>query len=171
MPSAGPAIASPSSTEFQTIDAWRDMLSRVASLDLTTHSLNLAQMVDWVSESASNTAFQVEDEGAPVQVMGMLEAAGQHFDHLWIMGLHDEALPAAANLNPFVPTALQRQHNLPHCSAARELDFASTLMTRLLAERAGCGPELSGTRGRSNARAESSGSWRRVAECERDGRG
>jgi ATP-dependent helicase/nuclease subunit B len=127
-----PGDRSQSSAEFQTIDAWRELLSRVASLDLTTHPLNFGEMVDWLHESASNTHFQVEDEGAPVQVMGMLEAAGQHFDHLWIMGLHDEALPAATNLNPFVPTALQRQHNLPHCSAARELDFASTLMTRLL---------------------------------------
>jgi len=127
-----PGDRPPSSTEFQTIDAWRDLLSRVASLDLTTDPLNLAQMVDCMRESASNTHFQVEDEGAPVQVMGMLEASGLHFDHLWIMGLHDEALPTAANLNPFVPTALQRQHNMPHCSAARELDFSGTLMTRLL---------------------------------------
>jgi probable DNA repair protein len=48
------------------------------------------------------------------------------------MGLRDEALPAAANPNPFIPSALQRQHNLPHCSSARELEFASTLMQRLL---------------------------------------
>ena len=49
------------------------------------------------------------------------------------MGLHDEALPAPANPNPFLPTSLQRQHRLPHSSAERELEFASTLMDRLLA--------------------------------------
>ncbi len=65
--------------------------------------------------------------------MGMLEAAGLGFDHLWIMGLHDEALPAAANPNPFLPTSLQRQYRLPHSSAERELEFASTLIDRLLA--------------------------------------
>jgi probable DNA repair protein len=75
----------------------------------------------------------VEDEGAPVQVMGMLEAAGLRFDHLWIMGLHDEALPAPANPNPFLPVCLQRQHRLPHSSSERELEFASKLMDRLLA--------------------------------------
>jgi len=74
-----------------------------------------------------------EDEGAPVQVMGMLEAAGLRFDHLWIMGLHDEALPAPANPNPFLPTSLQRQHKLPHSSAERELEFANKLAERLLA--------------------------------------
>ena len=120
------------SSEFQTIEAWRDLLSGLALLDLTTSSMNLAQVVDWLRDSAANTRFQAEDEGAPVQVMGMLEATGLRFDHLWIVGLHDEALPAAANPNPFIPSALQLQHNLPHCSAARELKFASQWVERLL---------------------------------------
>ena len=127
-----PGERSPTSTEFQSIEAWRGLLSDLASLDLTTPRFSLAQVIDWLSQTAANTQFQAEDEGAPVQVMGMLEPAGMRFDHLWIMGLHDEALPAAANPNPFIPTALQRQHNLPHCSAGRELEFASTLMQRLL---------------------------------------
>jgi ATP-dependent helicase/nuclease subunit B len=127
-----PGDRSLSSDEFQTVEAWRDLLSSLASLDVVVPAMNFAQIIDWLHESAANTRFQVEDEGAPVQVMGMLEAAGLRFDHLWIMGLHDEALPAAANPNPFLPTALQRQHNLPHCSAARELEFAATLMQRLL---------------------------------------
>jgi ATP-dependent helicase/nuclease subunit B len=121
-----------SSGEFQTMKAWRDLLSGLASLDLTTPPMSLSQILDWLHETAANVQFQAEDEGAPVQVMGMLEAAGLRFDHLWIMGLHDEALPAAANPNPFIPTSLQRQRNLPHCSGARELEFASTLMERLL---------------------------------------
>jgi probable DNA repair protein len=120
------------SVEFQTIEAWRGVLSSLASLDLTAPAMNLAQVIDWLRQTTANTPFQPEDEGAPVQIMGMLEAAGLHFDHLWIMGLHDEAQPGPANPNPFLPLALQRQHNLPHCSAARELEFAATLMARLL---------------------------------------
>ncbi|HTC35223.1 MAG TPA: PD-(D/E)XK nuclease family protein [Bryobacteraceae bacterium] len=121
-----------SSVEFQTIEAWRGLLAALASLDLTATPMNLAQVTGWLRESAASTQFQPEDEGAPMQVMGMLEAAGLRFDHLWIMGLHDEALPAPANPNPFLPSALQRQRNLPHSSAARELDFARTMMDRLL---------------------------------------
>ena len=127
-----PGDRTPSSGEFQTIEAWRGLLSNLASLDLTTQPLSLSQIIDWLRQTAANIQFQAEDEGAPVQVMGMLEAAGLRFDHLWIMGLHDDALPAAANSNPFIPSALQRQHNLPHSSAARELEFAGTLMERLL---------------------------------------
>jgi probable DNA repair protein len=128
-----PGDRTPSSREFQTIEAWRGLLSSLASLDLTAPPMNLAQVSDWLQQQSADTRFQVEDEGAPVQVMGMLEAAGLHFDHLWIMGLHDEALPAPASPNPFLPTSLQREHRLPHSSSERELEFASKLIDRLLA--------------------------------------
>jgi ATP-dependent helicase/nuclease subunit B len=128
-----PGDRSLSSAEFQTVEAWRAVVSSLASLDLTAPPMNLAQAADWLQQQAANTRFQMDDEGAPVQVMGMLEAAGLRFDHLWIMGLHDEALPAAAHLNPFLPTSLQREHRLPHSSSEHELEFATKLMDRLLA--------------------------------------
>jgi ATP-dependent helicase/nuclease subunit B len=127
-----PGDRTPSSREFQTIQAWRDLLSSLAALHLTGPPMNLAQVTDWLDRQTTNTRFQAEDEGAPVQVMGMLEAAGLRFDHLWIMGLHDEALPAPANPNPFLPTFLQRQHKLPHSSSERELEYANKLVERLL---------------------------------------
>jgi ATP-dependent helicase/nuclease subunit B len=128
-----PGDHTPSSDEFQTIAAWRDGLSSLAALDLIAPPMNLAQVIGWLYRQSVDTRFQVEDEGAPVQVMGMLEAAGLRFDHLWIMGLHNEALPAPANPNPFLPVALQREHRLPHSSAEHELEFAAKLIDRLLA--------------------------------------
>jgi probable DNA repair protein len=128
-----PGDRTPGSGEFQTIEAWRGLLSNFASLDLSAPPMNFVQAVDWLHRQASDTRFQLEDHGAPVQAMGMLEAAGLRFDHLWIMGLHDEALPAPANPNAFLPTLLQRQHRLPHSSPEHELEFASKLMDRLIA--------------------------------------
>ena len=94
--------------------------------------------------------------------MGMLEAAGLRFDHLWIMGLHDEALPAPANPNPFLPTSLQRQHQLPHSSSERELDFANKLMERLLASAPDVVlsyPETEGDRALAPSPLVADGSW------------
>ena len=155
------------SHEFQIIEAWNGVLSSVAALDLTAPPMNLAQVVDWLHRQAANTRFQVEDEGAPVQVMGMLEAAGLRFDHLWIMGLHDEALPAAASPNPFLPTSLQRQYRLPHSSAERELEFASKLMERLLASAPDVVlsyPETEGDRALAPSPLAAGGSWQRDDE-------
>jgi probable DNA repair protein len=162
-----PGDRSPRSEEFQTIEAWRELLSKFASLDLTAPRFNLAQVIDWLSQAAAKSRFQVEDEGAPVQVMGMLEAAGLSFDHLWIMGLHDEALPAAANPNPFIPVALQRRANLPHSSASRELDFASTLMRRLLRSAPNIVlsfPEREGDRTLAPSPLIAEGTWLRAEE-------
>jgi ATP-dependent helicase/nuclease subunit B len=127
-----PGERSLNSVEYQTIQAWRELLNGLASLDVAASPISLAQTIDWLRETAANTRFQIEDEGAPVQVMGMLEASGLHFDHLCVLGLHDEALPSPASPNPFIPVSLQRRHNLPHSSSTLELEFATKLMHRLL---------------------------------------
>ena len=122
-----------SSREFQVMEAWRGLLSSFASLDVAMLRMSFDEAVARLRRIADATVFQVENEGAPVQIMGVLEAAGVHFDHLWIVGLHDESLPAPANPHPFIPISMQREHKLPHSSAERELEFATKLVERLLA--------------------------------------
>lgn len=128
-----PGDRTPSSSEYQVIEKWHAALSSLASLDLAMPTITLVNARSRLREIATVSTFQVENEGAPIQIMGLLEAAGLQFDHLWITGLHDEALPAAANPNPFLPISLQRDHKLPHSSAERELEFSSKLLARLLA--------------------------------------
>ena len=121
------------SREFQTREAWQSLLSKLTALDLAAPPLSFGEALDRLRELAAATVFQVENEGAPVQIMGILEASGLRFDHLWIMGLHDDALPAPASPNPFLPVSLQREFRLPHSSAERELEFSARLVERLLA--------------------------------------
>jgi len=121
-----------SSREYQVVEKWHDLLSSLASLDAAVPAINFTQALARLEELAAALPFQVDNDGAPIQIMGLLEASGLQFDHLWVMGLHDEALPAATNPNPFLPISLQREHKLPHSSAERELDFAVKLMRRLL---------------------------------------
>ena len=127
-----------SSDEFQASRAWKEVLGHFASLDLAMRRMSRDQALDKLRHIARNTVFQSEDEGARVQVMGLFESSGLRFDHLWVMGLHDEALPAPARPNPFLPLALQKSHGMPHSSAVRELEVATMLMRRLLAS----APEL-----------------------------
>ncbi|HLG98547.1 MAG TPA: PD-(D/E)XK nuclease family protein [Bryobacteraceae bacterium] len=121
------------SREFQLQRAWHDCLSALASLDIALRHISFGEALSRLREIAASQVFQVENEGAPIQIMGALEASGLCFDHLWIMGLHDEALPLPAAPNPFLPLSLQREHKLPHSSADRELEFATKLIARLLA--------------------------------------
>lgn len=121
------------SREYQVVQSWRDRLSDLAALDLASPRINFDQALSRLHEIAADQPFQIENEGAPIQVMGPLEASGLSFDHLWIVGLHDETLPSAAAPNPFLPISLQREHKLPHSSAERELEFARNLISRLVA--------------------------------------
>ena len=120
------------SVEFQTIQAWTELLSNFASTDLTGELMTRVEAVSVAKRMAGNLMFQPETGEAPVQVLGMLEASGLFFDHLWVAGLHDEAWPGPCNPNPFLPIRLQREKGIPRCSPERELEFATLITKRIL---------------------------------------
>jgi len=119
--------------EFQTIEAWKGLLDQFASLDLVSGELTYNGALSLLQRLAREQTYQVESEEVPIQVMGLLEAAGLQFDQLWVMGLHEETWPATARANPFIPIKLQRQENMPHASAERELEYARRITSRLAA--------------------------------------
>lgn len=125
------------SVEYQIVDAWRAVLSELASLDLAAPSISRGRALSLVRRLAAARRFEVESRGEPIQILGMLEAAGSRFDHLWVMGLSDEVWPARPSPNPFIPLSLQRKHNVPHSSPARELAFSTRVTRRLLQSGAG----------------------------------
>ncbi len=121
------------SEEYQTVEAWRELLSALSSLDEVTDRMGYAEALSTLMRMSGERIFQPKMPEVPVQVMGLLEAAGLEFDGLWITGLHDAAWPGHPRPNPFIPTELQRRYNLPHASAARELEFSRRLTEWLLA--------------------------------------
>jgi len=125
-----------SSEEFQTLEAWRELLAAFARLDLISENINAHEAVGYLRQLANEQTFQPESDAAPVQVLGLYEASGLQFDALWLMGMTDALWPATARPNPFISLALQRQHAMPQATAARELAVARQLSQRLLASAA-----------------------------------
>lgn len=123
----------PTSELMQAVVRWREVLAGLRQLDGIWPALTPRKALELARSMALQAVFQPRGPEAAVQALGLLEAAGLDFDHLWIMGLHDEAWPAASRPNPFLPLDLQRRHEMPHSSPARELDFARRLTRRLLA--------------------------------------
>ena len=121
------------SSEYQTLEVWNELLSELAGLDSVTGRIPLDTAVGMLRRLASSRQFQPESGPAPVQILGVFESSGLRFDRLWIMGMHDNAWPAAPAPDPFLPFRLQRRFNLPRCSPDRELEFTQVLTTRLLA--------------------------------------
>jgi probable DNA repair protein len=126
-----PAGRSLDSEEFQTLEAWRRLLISYGSLDPVSEPMGRGEALSRLQRMAASTLFQPESEEAPVQVLGLYEAIGLEFDHLWVMGLHDGIWPPSPRPNPFIPLPLQWAHDLPHSSAARELAVAGRITERL----------------------------------------
>ncbi len=129
-----PGERSLASSEYQMIKAWRDkLLPALASLDAVSPPVKRSVALSMLRRLAAEIEFQLEAPTGPVQVVGLLESAGLEFDHLWVMGMIEDALPSPARPNPFLPIALQVAEQMPHASAERELHFARQVVARLKA--------------------------------------
>ncbi len=136
---AWPGSRTLNSDEYQQKTAFE---SAVTNFSMVTEMVGKQSVSAWLSlfrRFLSEQLHQSQSKGLqPIQIMGMLEAGGQQFDALWVMGLTDEAWPRMPNPNPFLPMALQREQRSPRCDAKRELDYALQVTERL----AECAPTL-----------------------------
>lgn len=120
------------SEEYQVSESWNKLLAKLAALDSVLTSISSNRAFNILQNMASEILFQPQSKNSPIQVMGLYEATGLHFDALWIMGMHDGVWPAKANPDSFIPLPLQRSLNMPHSSAKRELEVAKKITQRLL---------------------------------------
>ncbi len=119
------------SEEYQQAQRFRELLEHFPTLGLVQRSMTFEGALGRLRALCADTLFQPESPEAPIQVLGLLEAAGLAFDHLWVLGLSDDQWPQAADPNPLLPVRLQRELGVPRAAAERELEFA-TLVTRRL---------------------------------------
>lgn len=127
-----PGQRSLASEEYQTVSAFRQALERFAKLYPAAGNLSFARARQIFVSMLHQIPFAPEQPEVPVQILGLLEAAGQEFDHLWVMGMHHDAWPPSARPNAFIPSAVSRALGLPHCSPERELVWARQMTARLL---------------------------------------
>jgi len=123
------------SAEFQALEAWNQLLSRFSGLTDFMGKVSRQDALGLLRRLAAGTVFQPRAADVPVQVLGLHEANGQRFDHLWVLGLHDGVWPPAAAPDPFIPLALQRELGMPNSEPERERARARQL-TRQLSETA-----------------------------------
>ena len=122
-----PGARSLDSAEYQTLKKWHEVVAAFAALDRVVPRVGYADAVSRLRRMAADTLFQPETPEVPIQILGVLEAAGMEFDHLWVMGLSDAAWPPGPRPNPFLPIELQRAVKIPHGSAAESLELARRL--------------------------------------------
>ncbi|TAG77433.1 MAG: hypothetical protein EAZ21_14810, partial [Betaproteobacteria bacterium] len=80
---------------LESIETWIE-------LDDWLPAVTLVQAQQELIEITDQSAFQPEGSDAPLQVMGLLEAAGVPFDAMWFCGSTDRVLPERQRANPFL---------------------------------------------------------------------
>jgi probable DNA repair protein len=117
---------------WQAFQAWQEGLRELASLDATVATLGRQAAINQLQQVCRERIFQPRTPPATIQVLGLYEASGLRFDHLWVPGLHNDNWPPAAQPNPFIPGLLQKKAQLPQSSPQRELEVARSITRRLL---------------------------------------
>jgi len=106
---------------------WNELITDFFQLASVESSCDFKQAYRILDDMAASTIFQTKSGEAPIQILGILEATGLLFDHMWVMGMHDQAWPHPIQPNPFIPHALQKKLDMPHTSAEREWKFCDAL--------------------------------------------
>lgn len=126
------------SENWQAFQAWQDGLRELASLDVTAGKLVRKAAIGKLLQICREKVFQPRTPSAGIQVLGLYEVSGLRFDHLWVLGLHNDNWPPSAQPNPFIPGLLQQKAQLPQSSPHRELEVARIITQRLLETATDC---------------------------------
>ncbi|SNS48230.1 probable DNA repair protein [Granulicella rosea] len=121
------------SITFQTHRRWQAALDELATLDFDGARATASDAFAAFERIARQTIFAAESREAPVQLMGPLEAGGQHFDGVWFLGASDLAWPQAATTSPLLPWHLQRELGMPGADRAVDVSSAKAITARLQA--------------------------------------
>lgn len=121
------------SVNWQAVQSFNGVLDAVAELDLVIIKFAARDVVRAVQQAAENNVFQAQGSQAPLQVLGPLEAIGQQFDAVWVLGANDETLPAPVRPDPYIPKPWQRELAMPRASVAREQAWAQQMVQQLAA--------------------------------------
>ena len=119
------------SREYQAVEKFRGVLQHLAALDQVLPHLDRGEAVALLRRLCHDETFQPEAPDGKIEVVGLLEDGGLHFEHLWVLGLHDGLLPEPLRPNPFLPYALQRQLRMPHADFGHETAYCQTLADNL----------------------------------------
>jgi ATP-dependent helicase/nuclease subunit B len=117
------------SEEYQLLQKWQALLAGLASLDIIYPSLSSKMAWTKLQALAAATLFQPQTPESKLQILGTLEAVGQRFTHLWVMGLDDNHWPSKPSPNNFLPLSLQRDKLMPQASSERETDYCKRLLS------------------------------------------
>ncbi|MGC1871043.1 MAG: PD-(D/E)XK nuclease family protein [Acidobacteriaceae bacterium] len=121
------------SAEYQLLRRWNALLNELSSLSAVTGMVSLSDAVTRLKSLAATMLFTLETRNAPVQILGVAEAAGLTFDRIWWMNAQAASWPPRGHAQPFLPWGVQRAAHMPYADPASDAIFAERVTRRVLA--------------------------------------
>jgi len=120
------------SIEFQQVSSFQEILDQLIALDDLLGKMDYLQILRILQTLCRKTLFHAQTKESPIQVLGLLEGSGLHFDALWLCGMSETSWPPSPAPNPLLPLTLQIEKQMPHCSTEREQHYAKQISERLI---------------------------------------
>ena len=119
------------SREYQTLQRWHDLLESFSALDVVANEhMTRTKALSLLRQRAAATVFRERNVGAPLEILGIEEALGSRFDHVWITTCDDQTWPGTPQRHPFIPPGIQSA--LPRATSDGVLQRARAEITALL---------------------------------------
>ena len=123
------------SDEFQQLEMFENVLSEICDKNKIFSDLTARQAIRIIQHSLQATLYQAQtrrDESVCLpEVLGVLEASGQHYDGIWLCEMSDVDWPNTVKTNGFLPYSLQLALEMPG-SPLREKSYASIQTKQLM---------------------------------------
>ncbi|MGI9206214.1 MAG: PD-(D/E)XK nuclease family protein [Woeseiaceae bacterium] len=133
-----PGPASLESDEFQLVNRWRELLNEFARIEIVAPLVDLGEVVRRLGSMAADILYQPESGPGIVQVLGVLEATGMEFDHVWVCGMDSSQWPPASTPTRFISLSLQREYRMPDATPTDTLEFARQVLRGFAASARHC---------------------------------
>lgn len=119
-----------SSEEYQAMVQFVRLMQNLPQSIPDREEITFSKALFYLKRTLSCAVFAAQTKDSPIQVMGLLEAAGLTFDSMVIMDVNETIVPATASPSPFISLHTQVEYGMPHASAERELAFFEFVISR-----------------------------------------
>lgn len=121
-----------SNHEIRQINAFHDALVSLVAVDAVDQRLSWGRFLSLLRTACSEVRIALTAKYSHVVVMPLARLSGLTFDHLFVMGLDEEAFPPSARPHPLLPSSLQKMHAIPMSSGELVYKASQDLWTQLL---------------------------------------
>ncbi len=121
-----------SNQEILQMNAFRDLLISLVAVDAMDETLSWRQFLSLLRTGCAEACLAETPRYANVSVLPLAQIAGLCFDHLFVIGMDEEAFPPPVRPYPLLPASVQQQYALPMSSGALLYDASQHLWASLL---------------------------------------